>query len=201
MLDLFHLLAVQDQLSPVCLRRVQQGMYRLLDLEGMQSLVRREFQEQALVAVKGFDLGKRPPDNDPSLVEQGRVVTDPLHKVVSEARIRGTVEKTYAATFDLNDADAMIGEDPGKMYMQMFLQYMLTFAKQFQTYCDTPGIDIKNDRSGFSLSYVYLTDEELEETVAAISKILTPLQNDRPAPDRKLRTIGVIVSPEQHDTK
>ena len=95
----------------------------------------------------------------------------------------------------------MIGENSGKMYMQMFLQYILTFAKQFQTYCDSPGIDIKNDKSGFSLSYVYLTDEELEKAVAAISKILTPLQNNNPAPDRKLRTIGVINSPDQLNTK
>lgn len=122
-------------------------------------------------------------------------------KVVSETQIRGTVEKTYAVTFDLNDVNAIIGENSGKMYMQMFLRYILTFAKQFQTYCDTPGIDIKNDKSGFSLSYVYLTDEELENVVAAISKILTPLQNNQSAPDRKLRTIGVIISPEQHNTK
>lgn len=125
---------------------------------------------------------------------------DGVLKVVSETQIRGTVEKTYAATFDLNDANTMIGENAGKMYMQMFLQYVLTFAKQFQTYCDSPGIDIKNDKSGFSLSYVYLTDEELENTVAAISKILTPLQSNRPTSDRKLRTIGVIISPEQHNT-
>ena len=117
-----------------------------------------------------------------------RMTEDGVLKVVSETQIRGTVEKTYAATFDLNDANAMIGENSGKMYMQMFLQY-------------SPGIDIKNDKSGFSLSYVYLTDEELENTVAAISKILTPLQNNKPAPDRKLRTIGVIISPDQLNTK
>ena len=130
-----------------------------------------------------------------------RMTEDGVLKVVSETQIRGTVEKTYAATFNLNDADTMIGENSGKMYMQMFLQYILTFAKQFQAYCDSPGIDIKNDKSGFSLSYVYLTDEELEKAVAAISKILTPLQNNKPAPGRKLRTIGVIISPEQHNTK
>ncbi len=130
-----------------------------------------------------------------------RMTEDGILNVVSETQIRGTVEKTYAATFDLNDANTMIGENSGKMYMQMFLQYILTFAKQFQTYCDAPGIDIQNDKSGFSLSHVYLTDEELENAVAAISKILTPLQNNRSAPDRKLRTIGVIISPEQHNTK
>lgn len=126
-----------------------------------------------------------------------RMTEDGVLQVVCETQIRGTVEKTYAATFDLNDAGTMTGDNAGKMYLQMFLQYILTFAKQFQTYCNTPGIDIKQDRSGFSLSHVYLTDEELETAVTAISKVLTPLQNNKPAPGRKLRTIGVIVSPEQ----
>ncbi len=130
-----------------------------------------------------------------------RMTEDGVLKVVNETQIRGTVEKTYAATFDLNDTDTMLGENSGKMYMQMFLQYILTFATQFQTYCDTPDIDIENDKSGFSLSYVYLTDEELENTVAAIAKILTPLQSNKPVSGRKLRTIGVIISPEQQNMK
>lgn len=130
-----------------------------------------------------------------------RMTEDGVLQIVNETPIRGTVEKTYAVTFDLKDANAIIGENSGKMYMQMFLQYILTFAEQFQAYCDTPGIDIKNDKSGFSLSYLYLTDEELENTVAAISKILSPLQNNKPSPDRKLRTVGVIVSPEQHNAE
>lgn len=130
-----------------------------------------------------------------------RMTEDGVLKVVNETQIRGTVEKTYAVTFDLNDTNAIVGENAGKMYMQMFLQYILTFAKQFQTYCDTPGIDIANDKSGFSLSYLYLTDEELETALSAISKILSPLQNNKPAPDRKLRTVGVIISPEQQNGK
>lgn len=128
-----------------------------------------------------------------------RMTEDGVLKVVNETQIRGTVEKTYAVTFDLNDTNTIIGENAGKMYMQMFLQYILTFAKQFKTYCDTPGIDIEKDRSGFSLSHLYLTDEELETALSAVSKILSPLQNNKPVPGRKLRTVGVIVSPEQQN--
>lgn len=130
-----------------------------------------------------------------------RMTGDGVLRVVGETPVRGTVEKTYAAAFDPGDANAMIGENAGQMYMQMFLQYLLTFAKQFQAYCDTPGIDIEGGKSGFSLSYVYLTDEELENAVAEISKILTPLQSNTAAPGRRLRTIGVIVSPEQQNAE
>ena len=72
----------------------------------------------------------------------------------------------------------------------------MTFAKIFQEYCDTPGIDIKKDRSGLSLSPVYLTDEELERVVSDMAHILLPLQDNKPGPERKLRTAGLIISPE-----
>lgn len=129
-----------------------------------------------------------------------RMTEDGILTVVNETPIRGTVEKTYAPAFDCNNPAAMLGEDAGPLYMQLFWQYILIFAKQFQTYCDTPGIDVERDRSGFSLSHLYLSDEELESAVDAISKILSPLESNRPAEGRKLRTIGLIVSPEQPDT-
>lgn len=125
-----------------------------------------------------------------------RMTDDGLLKIVGETPIRGTVEKTYALTFDPSDPPSVLGQNSGAMYMQMFFQYFLTFAKIFQDYCDTPGIDIKKDRSGLSLSHVYLTDEELEKVVSDIAQILYPLQDNKLEPDRKLRTVGLIISPE-----
>ena len=128
-----------------------------------------------------------------------RMTDDGLLKIVGETPIRGTVEKTYALTFDPSDPPSVLGQNSGAMYMQMFFQYFLTFAKIFQDYCDTPGIDIKKDRSGLSLSHVYLTDEELEKVAADMAQILYPLQENKPKPERKLRTVGLIISPE-HNT-
>ena len=106
---------------------------------------------------------------------------------MGETPIRGTVEKTYALTFDPSDPPSVLGQNSGAMYMQMFFQYFLTFAKIFQDYCDTPGIDIKKDRSGLSLSHVYLTDEEPEKVAADMAQILYPLQENKPKPERKLK--------------
>lgn len=125
-----------------------------------------------------------------------RMTDDGLLKIVGETPIRGTVEKIYALTFDPSDPPSVLGQNSGAMYMQMFFQYFLTFAKIFQDYCDTPGIDIKKDRSGLSLSHVYLTDEELEKVAADMAQILYPLQENKPKPERKLRAVGLIISPE-----
>ena len=40
-----------------------------------------------------------------------------------------------------------------------------------------------------------LTDEELVKVVQAISEILKPLERNEPASGRKMRTLGLIVSP------
>ena len=42
----------------------------------------------------------------------------------------------------------------------------------------------------------YLTDEELEKVAADMAQILYPLQENKPKPERKLRTVGLIISPE-----
>lgn len=117
-------------------------------------------------------------------------------KVVGEAPVRGTVEKTYALAGDMTaDLRQMLDENSGSRYMQAFTRYMLGFARQFGRYCESPDIDIEGDLSGFSLTHAYLTDEELVEVVEKLSEVLKPLEHNKPAPGRKVRTIGLIVSP------
>ena len=52
-----------------------------------------------------------------------RMTDDGLLKIVNETPIRGTVEKTYALTFDPSDPPSVLGENSGAIYMQMFFQY------------------------------------------------------------------------------
>lgn len=127
-----------------------------------------------------------------------RMTSDGILKVVEENQIRGTVEKTYSLAVDLKAGSTVeIVKYSGEAYMQMFVQYMLGFLKQFQDYCNEPDINIVEDQSGFSLAPIYLTNDELVSVVKKIAEILTPLRENKPAKDRKLRTIGIIVSPPQ----
>lgn len=117
-------------------------------------------------------------------------------KVIGETPIRGTVEKTYVVATDITaDLRRVLDENSGDLYMQAFTRYMLGFARQFGRYCDSPDIDIEADMSGFSLVHARLTDEELVKVVQAISEILKPLERNEPASGRKMRTLGLIVSP------
>ena len=76
-------------------------------------------------------------------------------------------------------------------------RYIMGFARQFQQYCQSPNINIKEDMTGFSLSPLYLSDEELTALVTEISKTISAVKNNKPNAERKLRTIGVIISPAE----
>lgn len=125
-----------------------------------------------------------------------KMLSDGILQVVEETQVRGTVEKTYSLAYDIcSNMETMVEENSAELYMQYFMQYILGFAKQFQKYCQSPNINIKKDMTGFSLSPLYLSDDELTSLVTDISQIISTVKNNEPDSTRKLRTIGVIVSP------
>ena len=127
-----------------------------------------------------------------------KMLSDGILEVVEKTQVRGTVEKTYALAFNLHDnIEKIIEENSGELYMQYFMQYFMGFAKQFQRYCQSPNLNIKEDMTGFSLSPVYLSEEELTDLVTDISKRIREVKENKPTPDRKLRTIGIIISPTE----
>lgn len=131
-----------------------------------------------------------------------KMLSDGILKVVEETQIRGTVEKTYALALNVsNEMETILEKNSGELYMQYFMQYMIGFAKQFQKYCQSPNINIKEDMTGFSLSPLYLSDEELTSLVTDISRIISAVKDNKPNHERKLRTIGIIISPEEQRDK
>lgn len=127
-----------------------------------------------------------------------RMTNDGILKVVEENQVRGTIEKTYAVAIDLDsNGQELIGANAGDAYMQMFMQYIFGFIKRFQEYCKNPNINIPKDQSGFSLAPIYATDDELAHALDEYAKIIQFLYRNKPTPGRKLRTVGLIISPPE----
>lgn len=127
-----------------------------------------------------------------------KMTNDGILEVVKETQVRGTVERTYALSTSLNkNIQNLLTDNPGTVYMQMFLQYMMGFAKQFYRRCQSADLDIQSETSGFSVAPLYLTDQELLDLTAKISEVVSNAQNNKPSPTRKLRNIGIIISPEE----
>lgn len=131
-----------------------------------------------------------------------KMLSDGILQVVEEMQVRGTVEKTYALAHGISSKmEAVVEENSGELYMQYFMQYIFGFAKQFQEYCQSPDINIRKDMTGFSLSPLYLSDDELTSLITGISQLIKAAEGNEPNPERKLRTIGLIVSPAENTGK
>lgn len=125
-----------------------------------------------------------------------RMTDEGILKIVEENQIRGTIEKTYALAVQLNDEiKGSMDTNLGDALMLMFMDYMMGFMKQFQDYCKRPDIDIKNDMPCFSLAPIYATNEELGAAMMDFGKTIQVLLANQPSPARKLRTIGIMVTP------
>lgn len=127
------------------------------------------------------------------------MTADNILKVVEETPVRGTLERTYSLAVDLSAGmQNMLVINNGEAYMQLFMQYVFGFIKQFGDYCKRDDIDLLADKSGFSLAPIYATDDELTAAILAYSKIITPLHQNTAADGRKLRTLGLIISPPEN---
>lgn len=129
-----------------------------------------------------------------------RMTNDKVLKIVDQTQVRGALEKTYAIDIDMTkDFKEILDSNSGEAYMQAFMQYIIGFAELFQDYCKRDDIDIVKDKSGFSLSPLYLTDDELEMLIGNIQAVIKPYGNNTPAAGRKLHSIGLIISPPKMD--
>ncbi len=54
--------------------------------------------------------------------------------------------------------------------------------KTIQQYCQSPNIKIKEDMTGFSLSPLYLSDEELTDLVSGTSRTIDAVKKNEPKP-------------------
>lgn len=130
----------------------------------------------------------------------GAMVDQGILKIVAQRKKRALHENVYAIGVDFNaNLSEMLEQNRGDVYAAMFYQYMMVFFKEFQAYATRPGIDIANDGSGFTMSPVCVTTEELMQLLGQIGALLEPLRANTLAPGtgRHMHTIGLIITPPQ----
>lgn len=126
------------------------------------------------------------------------MVENGVLKVVAQRKKRALYEKVYAVAIDLNeDLSELLRSNRGDVYAALFYQYMMVLFSEFQSYAIRPGIDIVKDGSGFSLSPICVTREELDELMMKIGALLETYRVKAIKPDsgRQLHTVGLIITP------
>lgn len=125
-----------------------------------------------------------------------RMVNDRVIVIAREKRVRGTIEKTYAVSDKFEqEIENIVENNLKESYMMLFMQYLLSLVNSFQKYCKQEYIDIKKDISGFNAAPVYATNEEMEKAIAKMMAVVTELRDNVPSEGRRLRNIGMIITP------
>lgn len=133
----------------------------------------------------------------PTLYRHVKALLDAeIIKVVGEKQIRGAVEKTYSVNADLGlDIERIVLENDGAGYFQLFSQFMLGVMGEFKAYSEAKDIDIVQDSSAFTTAPIYATTEEIHEALEKIGELIMSLVQNEPTPERKLRSLCLILTP------
>ena len=121
-----------------------------------------------------------------------------LLRVVSERRVRGTVEKVYAVTDDsalLSPAD--LANATREDHLRYFTVFVTSLIGDFARYLQQDGpIDLLADGAGYRQTPFYLSDDELVEAAAALNRALLPNLANQPAPGRRRRLFSTVLFPD-----
>lgn len=125
-----------------------------------------------------------------------RMLNDQILEVVEERRVRGMVEKVYAlkVRLDIDEKD-LAHDDAPERYFALFSQFSVGLLREFEEYTARDDIDIASDGSGFWLTPLYLSDEELDELASEIQALVNTRSTQTPAEGRRLRNLAVVITP------
>lgn len=129
------------------------------------------------------------------------LVAAEILKVVEENPVRGTVEKVYAvaeenAQFTPEDLANFTRED----HLRYFTAFLGTLLGQFRTYLQQETIDLTADGAAYNSAPLNLTDEEFQQLKQQMYGLLIPLTENEATPERRRRTLSMIMIPEKRDS-
>ncbi len=126
------------------------------------------------------------------LVEAGVVA------VVSERRVRGTLEKVYT----MNAQGPQLSPDQfaalsKEEHLRYFTTYVATLLDDYSRYLQhSDPRRILEDGVGYRKILLELSDEEFAAMAAAINAAVIPYLNNQPGPGRRRRILSTIVMPD-----
>lgn len=130
-----------------------------------------------------------------------RLVDGGVLSVISERRVRGTVERTYllrtaAAHITPGEAAQMTPEE----HRAGFLAFVAGLINDADRYLERGDINPARDGATYNLAAMWLDDTEFTELLRELVTLVQPLLANPPTPRRKRRILATILLPgEQLD--
>lgn len=124
-----------------------------------------------------------------------------LIQIIGERRVRGGVERTYAVVEDAIQLGGVDLEGTTKEdHLRFFSTFVGALVADFAAYLDGSDLDLDADRVGYRQVPLWLSDEEFDEMIAALSRAVQSHLANAPAPGRRRRAMTTIVFPNDRGT-
>lgn len=126
------------------------------------------------------------------------LLKEEILRVVSENRIRGTLEKVFSLSSTLENATAKEMEEASRADQFNFLfSFLMGLLGEYEEYLQEETINLREDGVSFRQCSVYLSDEEFVTLMNGIGEKLTAAMKNEPGENRRLRTIANVVIPSK----
>jgi len=131
-----------------------------------------------------------------------KMTDDGILEIVETRQVRNVTEKIYSLAVDLEaDIEKMIEENSGEAYFKLFQQFTIGLLKEFHVYSQKENIDLLNDGSGFRVTSINASLDEITQLSKDINALIAPYRENEATPDRQARSLAVIFTPPTGDTE
>jgi DNA-binding transcriptional ArsR family regulator len=118
-------------------------------------------------------------------------------EVVEENKVRGTIEKVYALSNQLETVTAKeVKEASRQDHFSFFFSFLTNLLGDYEQYLQQENIDLEKDGVSYRQVSVFLSNEELRDLLTEIRTIVSRVMENEPTTERKARTISTIVIPK-----
>ncbi len=118
--------------------------------------------------------------------------------VVSENRIRGTLEKVFSLSATLESTTAKEVEEASREdHFNYFFSFVMGLLGEYEEYLQGETINLREDGVSFRQCSVHLSDEEFMAFMKDMGEKLTTAMKNEPGENRRLRTIANVVIPSK----
>lgn len=149
------------------------------------------------------DLRAELPDVPPTSLYRhlGHLIDAGVLDIVSERRVRGTIERTYVLRAALSVSPDDLASWTSDDHRRAFYGYVAALLTDFDRYLDREHIDLRRDGAGYRMAGMWMTDEELNELTRGFLSLLQSYLANPATPDRTRRILRTIVLPAPDSTR
>jgi hypothetical protein len=143
------------------------------------------------------DLRAELPDVPPTSLYRhlGHLIDAGVLDIMSERRVRGTIERTYVLPPGLTGSPDDLASWTPDDHRRAFYGYVAALLADFDRYLDHEDIDMPRDGAGYRMAGIWMTDDELNELIRGFVSLLQQYMANPATPNRTRRILRTIVLP------